>query len=414
MGRVSAAAGALSIVAGLALLGAPVADAESTRTATASIAAQSPATAQVSVTRVSRAALGRSWARGCPVSPGELRRVRVNYWDLGGHVRRGAVMVHADAADGAARILSGLYDARWRIERLEPLSTYGNDMFAAQRAGATFAFGCSKRSDGTWHPHSLGRTIALNPRQNPLVTAAGDVRPTRSRGYLDRDTVRPGMLVAGSPATRAVKAAGWTFARIERVSYGRVSAPVPRDARPRVERVSRADLPYSYRSGCPVTPSGLRRVLVYHWGFDGKLQRGELIVRSSAVRPLSRVFSEAYAARFPIRAMHRVDEWRANDQRAMAADNTSAFNCRKVTGNPYRLSQHSYGNAIDINTFENPYVTSSRVYPPGSGRYLDRSPYRKGMIVSSGPVAEAFRALGWPWGARWRNPDYQHFSSNGG
>ena len=96
----------------------------------------------------------------------------------------------------------------------------------------------------------------------------------------------------------------------------------------------------------------------------------------------------------------------------MAADNTSAFNCRSVTGNPYRVSQHSYGNAIDVNTYENPYVTSGRVYP--SRHFLSRAPYRKGMILRRGVVHRAFSSAGWLWGARWSHPDYQHFSSNGG
>ena len=60
-----------------------------------------------------------------------------------------------------------------------------------------------------------------------------------------------------------------------------------------------------------------------------------------------------------------------------------------MVGNPYRLSQHSYGNAIDINTVENPYVTGSRVYPAGSRRYLDRSPYRRGMILPGGVIASS-------------------------
>jgi hypothetical protein len=98
----------------------------------------------------------------------------------------------------------------------------------------------------------------------------------------------------------------------------------------------------------------------------------------------------------------------------MRAGNTSAFNCRPVTGNPYRVSQHSYGNAIDINTIRNPYVTGSRVYPSTSGKWLRRSPYRPGMILSGGVVASTMRRLGWYWGARWSHPDYQHFSSNGG
>ena len=103
-----------------------------------------------------------------------------------------------------------------------------------------------------------------------------------------------------------------------------------------------------------------------------------------------------------------------SDKAAMRAGNTSAFNCRPVVGNPYRISQHSYGNAIDINTIENPYVTGGQVYPAGSGKYLDRSPYRRGMILSGGVIASRMRSAGWLWGARWSHPDYQYLSSNGG
>jgi hypothetical protein len=378
------------------------------------MAAAPPVDAAPVITKVSTTALGKSWVRGCPVSPSEVRRVTVNYYGLDGQVHRGMLMVHNDVAASTARLFSGLYAVAFPIERLAPLGSYGGSMTAAEQAGATYGFGCAKRSDGTWDPQSLGRTLTVNPRQNPMYTGKGSTRPVGSRSYVDRKNVRPGMLVAGGRPNAAIRAAGWLHVRFAALDAGHLQAAAPPTARPRVERVTATDLRYSYRSGCPVGPSGLRRVLVYHWDFGGKLARGEIIVRASAADDISRVFSTAYAARFPIRKMLRVDTYRASDQRSMAADNTSAFNCRKVTGNPYRLSQHSYGNAIDINTFENPYVTASRVYPPGSGRFLDRSPYRKGMILSSGSVARAFRAEGWPWGARWSNPDYQHFSSNGG
>lgn len=36
------------------------------------------------------------------------------------------------------------------------------------------------------------------------------------------------------------------------------------------------------------------------------------------------------------------------------------------------------------------------------------------MIITGGTVQSRFAAMGWPWGARWNEPDYQHFSSNGG
>jgi len=147
-------------------------------------------------------------------------------------------------------------------------------------------------------------------------------------------------------------------------------------------------LRYTYRPGCPVPPSKLRRIVLNQWGFGGQPYRGELIVRSSVVSDITRVFAKSFAAKFPVRKMRRVDHYKGSDERAMADDNTSAFNCRHVTGNPTRLSQHSYGVAIDVNPFENPYVTSSRVYPPGSRGYLKRSPYRKGMILRGGVVAK--------------------------
>ncbi len=184
--------------------------------------------------------------------------------------------------------------------------------------------------------------------------------------------------------------------------------------KPSVLRVTAAQMPYTYRSGCPVGPTGLRLVKMPYYDWSGVPRMGDIVLRTSAADDMQRVFSKAFSARFPIRRMRLVDVYKGSDVTSMAADNTSAFNCRKVTGNPYRLSQHSYGHAIDINTFENPYVTASRVYPSGSGTYLNRRNVRKGMIVSSGVIAKAMRAEGWPWGARWSNPDYQHFSANGG
>ncbi|MGZ4437035.1 MAG: M15 family metallopeptidase [Nocardioidaceae bacterium] len=35
------------------------------------------------------------------------------------------------------------------------------------------------------------------------------------------------------------------------------------------------------------------------------------------------------------------------------------------------------------------------------------------MILRGGVIASRMAQLGWPWGARWSHPDYQHFSSSG-
>ena len=51
-----------------------------------------------------------------------------------------------------------------------------------------------------------------------------------------------------------------------------------------VSPVTRAQLQHSWRSGCPVAPSALRRVRLSHWGFDGRVHTGALVVNESAVR----------------------------------------------------------------------------------------------------------------------------------
>jgi hypothetical protein len=186
--------------------------------------------------------------------------------------------------------------------------------------------------------------------------------------------------------------------------------------------LTRAQVPYSWRAGCPVPPRSLRKVTLNRFNYDHVVARGTLVVRASAVPDILTVFRASFASRFPVRSMKPTDAFYDHGRRtptqsdvaAMRADNTSAFNCRPVTGNPYRVSQHSYGNAIDINTVRNPYVVGSTVYPSFARTYLDRSNVRPGMILRSGVIATRMRENGWPWGARWSHPDYQHFSANGG
>jgi D-alanyl-D-alanine carboxypeptidase len=111
--------------------------------------------------------------------------------------------------------------------------------------------------------------------------------------------------------------------------------------------------------------------------------------------------------------MRLIENFGADDRKSMAADNTSAFNGRYVSGTR-RWSMHAYGIAIDINPVENPYVSGSYVSPPQGRAYADRSLRRRGMIFAGGRVVQAFAAVGWEWGGYWRPArDYQHFSANG-
>jgi D-alanyl-D-alanine carboxypeptidase len=173
------------------------------------------------------------------------------------------------------------------------------------------------------------------------------------------------------------------------------------------------ELRHSYRAGCPVGPAQLRTVRLSYWSFDGRARIGRLVVNERVARDVVAVFRRLYAARFPIRRMVPVSRYHGSDDASMAADNTSGFNCRFVSGTS-RWSMHAYGLAIDVNPVENPYVAGARVSPPAGRRYLDRGRRRPGMAAEGGVLVQAFAAAGWEWGGHWRaSADYQHFSTNG-
>jgi len=119
----------------------------------------------------------------------------------------------------------------------------------------------------------------------------------------------------------------------------------------------------SWHRGCPVGFGQLRLLRVSHWGFDGESHRGRLVVHRDSAQPILRTMLQLYRLHFPIRRMRLVDAYGAADHRSMAADNTSAFNCRFVAGTG-RWSEHAYGHAIDVNPVENPYVTADGYVNP--------------------------------------------------
>jgi hypothetical protein len=163
----------------------------------------------------------------------------------------------------------------------------------------------------------------------------------------------------------------------------------------------------SWKPGCPVGLDDLRVIRMRYRGFDAKAHMGMLIVNADVADKTVRAFGKLYDARFPIRRMEPVDAYGGSDDASMAADNTSAFNCRPITGTTDRWSNQ---RAIDINTIENPYVKGTTVLPPAGAEFLDRADVRPGMIVAGDVVTAAFAAEGFGWGGDYTSlKDYQHF-----
>ena len=183
----------------------------------------------------------------------------------------------------------------------------------------------------------------------------------------------------------------------------------------------RAEISHAaWHPGCPVPLSQLRLLSVSYDGFDGNGHAGQLVVNRSAAGPLAAVFRKLYELHFPIRHMSVGDAYGPARSRPADGDVSASFECRQAVPSPCvrgtgtgTWSEHAFGEAVDLNPLENPYVGCGQTRDPASRPYFNRSRQRPGMVTAA--VVRAFRSIGWGWGGSWTGStkDYMHFSASG-
>ena len=159
----------------------------------------------------------------------------------------------------------------------------------------------------------------------------------------------------------------------------------------------------------------LRYVTLRYVDFSGQTHSGELIVNAKLANEVMKIFYALYQGAISARlGASLVDDFGepGDDNRSMEANNSSAFNYRRVTGTA-TLSRHSLGAAIDINPLFNPYLHGGIVSPVNATPYVDRSQDFPGKIDHTDTCYKLFRQYGWSWGGDWTgDKDYQHFSKS--
>ncbi|WP_245966678.1 M15 family metallopeptidase [Sphaerisporangium album] len=193
------------------------------------------------------------------------------------------------------------------------------------------------------------------------------------------------------------------------------SATEPPAFTSKVSDVTPGTLKQSWREGCPVPPRDLRKITMTYWGFDKKPHTGELVVNEAVADDVVSIFKQLYDWRYPITRMETIDKYGASDFDSIEADNTSAFNCRRVAGSS-SWSKHSYGKAVDINPRENPWVEpDGSVAHDNARRFAERPLHKPGVINDGDRVVRLFEKYGWEWGGYFNGAkDYQHFAKGGG
>lgn len=173
----------------------------------------------------------------------------------------------------------------------------------------------------------------------------------------------------------------------------------------------------SWPESCPLQRADFRYLRLTHIDEQGAEHVGEMICHRTIASTLIRIFRQLYEAHYPIHSIRLIDDFDAEDEASMQANNTSCFCYRPIAGSQ-KLSKHSQGLAIDLNPLYNPYVRtrvinnkrSTLIQPRTAGAYANRSASFPMKITTADAAYKLFRANGFSWGGNWRTlKDYQHF-----
>jgi hypothetical protein len=170
----------------------------------------------------------------------------------------------------------------------------------------------------------------------------------------------------------------------------------------------------TYKQNPYIGRQDLRHIRVLHWDYDKKIHAGELVCNKKIADKLVSIFRQLFEQRYPIERMVLPEEYDADDEKQMRANNTSCFCYRPIAGSS-KLSKHSLGLAIDINPLYNPYYKvlkdGTRFVQPATAKiYCNRKATFPYKIDHKDLCYRLFKANGFQWGGDWRSSkDYQHF-----
>ena len=175
-----------------------------------------------------------------------------------------------------------------------------------------------------------------------------------------------------------------------------------------------ARMRYSYMPNPHIARADLRYLRLLHRDAHDRIVLGEMVCHRSIAADLVAIFRQLYDAHYPIARMVLVDEYRADDETSMRANNTSCFCYRTVAGSR-KVSAHAMGMAVDINPLYNPYVkrrANGRLFiqPANAEPYTHRERRFDYKIERGDLCHRLFLQHGFSWGGAWRSlKDYQHF-----
>ncbi len=159
----------------------------------------------------SRVARRSTSKEGCPVPLDELRYLTVSFWGFDERFHTGELIVHESAAEDMVEVFRTLHEIRFPIEQMRVATRRDLNRPRTGDNNETSSFECRAATGSSgWSMHAYGLAIDVNTFHNPYVK--GDlVLPELASAYLDRENVRPGMILPGDAVVDAFAAMGWEW-----------------------------------------------------------------------------------------------------------------------------------------------------------------------------------------------------------
>ena len=154
---------------------------------------------------------GVSFKENAPFDYDYLIYLTISYVDFEGGRKAGNMIVAAHLGDEVLEIFKEIYEAEFPIYGMRLIDYYDADDDLSMAANNTSSFnfrlvaGTNRISR-----HGFGAAIDINPVQNPYIR--GDsILPEAGREYLDRNDIRPGMVIKGDVVYQAFTSRGWIW-----------------------------------------------------------------------------------------------------------------------------------------------------------------------------------------------------------
>jgi peptidoglycan L-alanyl-D-glutamate endopeptidase CwlK len=145
---------------------------------------------------------------------------------------------------------------------------------------------------------------------------------------------------------------------------------------------------------------------VLYYSFDNKLHKGQLVINKKVKKDVQEIFELIKSSNFKVAKVIPIVNYKWSDDASMSDNNSSAFCYRFIAGTK-RMSNHSYGMAVDINPFNNPVVYKNGRISPKGAKY---DPKLEGTFSKKHPLVNAFLDRGWRWGGDFSSyADNHHF-----